>query len=97
MICGNDLLAIGAIAECHARGLDVPGDVSVTGFDDMEIAAMLTPGLTTMHFPTQELGELAAQQILRAITGEPVAPRQELPVRLVVRGTTAPPRREAES
>lgn len=92
VICGNDLLAIGAIAECHARGLDVPRDVSVTGFDDMEIAAMLSPGLTTVHFPVQELGELAAQQILGAIAGEAVAPRLELPVRLVVRGTTAPPR-----
>ncbi|BAU47398.1 LacI family transcriptional regulator [Sulfurifustis variabilis] len=97
VICGNDLLAIGAIAECHARGLGVPEDVSVTGFDDMEIAAMLSPGLTTMHFPTQELGDLAAQQILRAIAGETVPARQELAVRLVVRGTTAPPRRGAES
>jgi LacI family transcriptional regulator len=95
VICGNDLLAIGAIAECHARELAVPEDLSVTGFDDMEIAAMLSPGLTTVHFPSQELGELAAHQILRAIAGEAIPARQELPVRLVVRGTTAPPRATA--
>ena len=46
VICGNDVLAIGAIAECHVQGLAVPEDVSVTGFDDMEIAAMMRPALT---------------------------------------------------
>jgi LacI family transcriptional regulator len=61
----------------------------------MEIASMLQPGLTTMHFPTGEMGELAARHLLQAIAGGPLPPRQELPVRLVVRGTTAPPPRAA--
>ena len=51
VICGNDVLAIGAIAECHVQGLAVPGDVSVTGFDDMEIAAMMRPA-SEMSFTT---------------------------------------------
>lgn len=93
VICGNDVLAIGAIAECAAMGLRVPDEVSVTGFDDMEIAAMLQPGLTTMHFPTGEMGELAARHLLQAIAGGQLPLHQELPVRLVVRGTTAPPPR----
>lgn len=91
VICGNDVLAIGAMAECNVMGLALPGAVSITGFDDMEMSAVVRPGLTTVHFPTRKLGERAAQQVLRAIAGEPVAPREELPVRLVVRGTTAPP------
>lgn len=91
VICGNDVLAIGAMAECNVMGLALPGEVSITGFDDMEMSAIVQPGLTTVHFPTRKLGERAAQQVLRAIAGEPVAPREELPVRLVVRGTTAPP------
>ena len=58
VICGNDVLAIGALAECHAQGLAVPREISVTGFDDLEMAAVVTPALTTVHFPTAELGTL---------------------------------------
>jgi LacI family transcriptional regulator len=93
VICGNDVLAIGAIAECHARGLRVPEDVSITGFDDMEIAALITPSLTTVRFPTAELGSLAAQHLLARLAGKSVPQRRELPVELVVRESTAPPRR----
>jgi LacI family transcriptional regulator len=91
VICGNDVLAIGAMAECNARGIAVPQQISITGFDDMEIASLITPGLTTMHFPTTELGVYAARHLLQKLAGESVAPRFELPVELVVRGTTAPP------
>ncbi len=91
VICGNDVLAIGALAECHARGLAVPQAVSVTGFDDMEIAALVTPALTTVHFPTVELGIYAAQHLLRRLAGETVDLRRELPVELVVRASTGPP------
>lgn len=93
VICGNDVLAIGAVAECHARGLRVPQDVSVTGFDDMEIAAVITPSLTTVRFPTAELGTLAAQHLLARLAGKPVPQRRELAVELVVRESTAPPKR----
>jgi LacI family transcriptional regulator len=91
VICGNDVLAIGALAECHAQGITVPGDISVTGFDDLEMSAVVTPGLTTVHFPTAELGTYAAQQLLARIAGMPFEVRVELPVELVVRGSTAPP------
>lgn len=95
VICGNDVLALGAIAECHARGIQVPGDVSITGFDDMEIAAIVTPRLTTVRFPTAELGSLAAQHLLARLAGRSVPQRRELPVELVVRESTAPPRSRA--
>ena len=91
VVCGNDVLAIGAMAECNARGLAVPQQVSITGFDDMEIAALISPGLTTVHFPTTELGVYAANHLLSRLAGKNVEFRCELPVELVVRGTTAPP------
>jgi LacI family transcriptional regulator len=91
VVCGNDVLAIGALAECHAQGLTVPRDVSVTGFDDLEMAAVVTPALTTVHFPTAELGTFAGQHLLARLAGKPVEQRTELPVELIVRGSTAPP------
>lgn len=91
VICGNDVLAIGALAECHAQGLAVPREISVTGFDDLEMAAVVTPALTTVHFPTAELGSYAAQHLLARLAGKPVEMRTELPVELVVRASTAPP------
>lgn len=93
VICGNDVLAVGVLAECHAIGLAVPQEVSVTGFDDLEIAAVVTPALTTVHFPTIELGTYAAQHLLARLAGRPFEMRTELPVELVVRGSTAPPPR----
>ncbi len=91
VVCGNDVLALGAIAEAQAEGLQVPGDLSVTGFDDMEIASLLSPGLTTVHFPTAELGSRAAAHVLARLADEPVPQQTELPVELVVRESTAPP------
>ena len=93
VICGNDVLAIGAIAECNTLGITVPQEVSVTGFDDMEIASLLSPGLTTVRFPTTELGQLAAAHLLSRLSGKKVAWQHELRVELIVRGTTVPPAR----
>jgi LacI family transcriptional regulator len=93
VMCGNDVLAIGAIAECNTLGIPVPQQVSITGFDDMEIASLLSPGLTTVHFPTLELGQLAAANLLSQLEGARDARQHELPVKLQVRGTTAPPAR----
>lgn len=91
VICGNDVLAIGALAECQSQGIAVPRELSITGFDDLEIAAVVTPALTTVHFPTAELGSYAAQHLLALIAGQPYEMRTELPVELVVRASTAPP------
>jgi LacI family transcriptional regulator len=64
VLCGNDVLAAGAVTQARALGIDVPGDVSVTGFDDIELAAILTPALTTVHVPHREMGRRAAQMLL---------------------------------
>ena len=93
VICGNDVLAFGALFECHALGLSVPGDVSVTGFDDLELAAELSPALTTMHVPSESMGRLAAEHLLHRIDGQPAPGAIRLDVDLIIRASTGPPPR----
>jgi len=92
LICTTDVLAIGAIAEARALGLDVPRDLSIAGFDDLDFASYLDPSLTTVHVPTEEIGRLAADTLIAMIRREPVAMSTELPGRVVQRQSTAPPR-----
>ncbi|OGA47614.1 MAG: hypothetical protein A3F74_23025 [Betaproteobacteria bacterium RIFCSPLOWO2_12_FULL_62_58] len=92
VICGNDVLAIGALAECHAMGVDVPRTVSITGFDDMQMASITIPPLTTVRVPTEKLGQLAADYIVNRVEGAEGTVTPELTVDLVVRGTTGPSR-----
>jgi len=91
VICGNDVLAIGALAEARALGFDVPGDVSVSGFDDLEIASLVEPPLTTVQVPSREIGQMAAAWLLGRLLGTAVQRIQKVPVELVVRRSTAPP------
>lgn len=95
IIGGNDLLAIGAIFEAIATGRDVPGELSIVGLDDLEIASHITPPLTTVHLPTTELGQKMAAYLLARLkgTGDETAQtmRIELPVELVVRRSSGPP------
>jgi LacI family transcriptional regulator len=94
LLCANDRLALGAIRALRARGLDCPGDVSVTGFNDMPLLDLIPPGLTTVRIAQHEVGRAAAQVLLRLMTGRSaeVAPETVLPVELIRRGTVAPPR-----
>jgi LacI family transcriptional regulator len=86
IICANDQTAIGAIRELRAAGKDVPRDISVTGFDDVYLGALLSPTLTTVHQPMRRLGELACSLLLERIA-DPGLPRrvERLPTTLVVR------------
>ncbi len=93
IFCGNDVLAIGAVLEAQHMGIHVPGDVSIVGFDDLPLAEHLSPGLTTVHVPSRRMGISAAQYLLASIAGESPATHNELPTDIMVRGTTAPPRR----
>ncbi|MCB2099833.1 MAG: LacI family DNA-binding transcriptional regulator [Rhodobacterales bacterium] len=90
VVCGNDVQAIGALLECQARGVAVPGQVSIIGFDDLPLTAHLAPALTTMHVPSRDMGRRAAEYLLDRLAGRPAAPALELAVDLVVRGTTGP-------
>lgn len=87
--CVSDSMAIAALDELAERGLDVPGAVSVIGFDDAPIAA--TYGLTTIRQPLTEKGTLAADMLGRLMAGESNVASVRLPTALVVRSTTGPP------
>jgi DNA-binding LacI/PurR family transcriptional regulator len=89
----SDLIAIGAIRELRAHGLQVPGDVSVVGYDDLPVAAYVDPPLTTVHQPTRAVGEAAAGLVLDAVGGGLPAGVHLLPIRLVERTSTAALRR----
>lgn len=85
IVCGIDILAIGCLSEAHARGLSVPRDVSIAGIDNLEMAAHVSPALTTVHIPTAQIGERAAKVILTRLRGEPGPVLEQLPIALVVR------------
>lgn len=94
IICGNDVLAAGAMRGARALGLHVPSDVSVTGFDDIELAQVMSPPLTTMHVPHGEMGKRAAQMLIALVEGESPQPATELPVTLKLRGSLGVPKSE---
>jgi LacI family transcriptional regulator len=90
----NDAIAIGTMRAAHERGVRVPEDLSVIGYDDIAYAQMVGPMLTTVRQPLGELGRTAVNLLLRLLELPASEPRQiELSTRLVVRETTAPPRR----
>lgn len=91
VICGNDVLAQGALFECQARGIAVPDDLSITGFDDLKISAQLVPPLTTVRVPSAEMGERAADFLVDSRGGQSHLQHVEVETSLVLRGTTAPP------
>jgi LacI family transcriptional regulator len=93
-ICAaSDVLALGAIRRLAELGIRVPEDVSVAGFDDIPIAAMTAPSLSTVRLPLRELGRLGFEYAARVRAGGSEAP-QSLPTEVVLRGSTAAPSAE---
>jgi len=90
---GNDKMAVGAIYSLTRRGLRVPEDVSVTGFDDISHTAYVNPALTTVHVPLYEVGALACERLIERIRGRTDQVSDVLPTHLVVRDSTALARR----
>lgn len=90
VLCGNDVLAAGALLAARRMGLDVPGAVSVTGFDDIELARICAPGLTTVHVPHREMGHHAAQTLLAMVSGAAHPPSLRLPTTIVRRASLGP-------
>jgi LacI family transcriptional regulator len=82
IVCGNDNLALGALMAARESGLEAPGDFSITGFDDLAISSRFSPGLTTMKVDNQQIGILAANELLAVIAGRQaqVQSREILPV-----------------
>jgi LacI family transcriptional regulator len=92
VFCASDLMALGAIRAVAERGLAVPGDVSIVGFDDIQLAGHVQPPLTTLRQDKARLGAEAGRALTRLIAADPAVPEAvTLPVELVVRASTAPP------
>ncbi len=89
----SDELALGVIDGAHELGFDVPGELSVVGFDDAPAAAAATPPLTTVHQPLRRKGLMAARRLLEVQAGRRSTRSRRLPTELVVRASTAPPSR----
>ncbi|OCP02684.1 MULTISPECIES: LacI family DNA-binding transcriptional regulator [unclassified Ensifer] len=94
IFAANDEMAYGAIHALRRLGHDVPGDVSVVGFDDLYLSKAFYPPLTTVSQPRADIGRTAMSLLLNILSGEDIAaPTVVLPTALSVRGSTAPPRR----
>lgn len=89
VLCGNDVLAVGALNMARQMGLKVPDDVSITGFDDIELAQVSTPALTTVHVPHREMGRKAATLLVDQLDGRTGHELIELQTRIVMRETLA--------
>jgi DNA-binding LacI/PurR family transcriptional regulator len=87
--CYNDMTALGAMRAIDARGLRVPEDVSVTGFDDLFFAANLQPPLTTVRQPMRRMGEMAMEVLFKLMSGEESVAQIKVEAELIVRGSTA--------
>ncbi|MGW5609188.1 LacI family DNA-binding transcriptional regulator [Streptomyces sp. NPDC003753] len=91
LVCDDDKLAAGAYKAARRLGLRIPDDLSVTGLDDLALATAIDPELTTVRLDAELFGERGMQALLAVLEGR--APEQrDIPVELVVRGSTAPPR-----
>ncbi|WP_395104438.1 LacI family DNA-binding transcriptional regulator [Actinomadura sp. SCN-SB] len=89
LVCDDDLIAAGAIKAALARGLEIPRDLSVTGFDDVQLAMAVEPELTTVRLPAGELGARGLTALLEVLDGGRPGSRS-LPVELITRRSTGP-------
>lgn len=85
IVCGNDLIAIGALRALRCHGLKVPEDVRVVGIDDIYIARYLEPALTTVYQPAYEMGQAAARMLIDCLVKGTPLYSQELPFELRIR------------
>jgi LacI family transcriptional regulator len=93
VLCYDDKLALALLDGLRTRGLHVPRDVAIVGYDDIPFAALSNPRLTTVATPTKTIGRLAAETLLAAIASRALPPPVVLPVDLVVRESSVPPSR----
>jgi DNA-binding LacI/PurR family transcriptional regulator len=92
LLCANDLMAIGALEYCRSAGIRVPEDLSIVGFDDVPIASLLTPALTTVRQPAREMGYAAAKLLFDRLAGAADAPPPEVfPATVQIRDSVLPP------
>lgn len=85
ILCGNDVLAVGAVRQAEDMGLHVPDDISITGFDDIELARIVQPGLTTIHVPHRDMGRKAAAELIEMIENSSPGQSIRLDTKIVMR------------
>ena len=90
VLCGNDVLAAGALRRALGMGMAVPGDVSITGFDDIELAGIVAPALTTVHVPHRDMGLKAAAKLVELVEGNDIEPSSPLDTTLRIRESLGP-------
>lgn len=88
IFASSDLIAAQVIQTCKILCLDIPSQIKLVGFDDVSLASLTTPGITTIHQHIDEMAELAVDFLLKASRGETIPQKTVLPVKLVERGTT---------
>ena len=92
IFASNDDMAAGVLAAAHEIGIDVPGELSVAGFDDTPLASQVWPALTTVHQPVYDIAARATEIVIAALRGEtPDQAQPILPTRLIIRQSTAAP------
>lgn len=96
VFCYNDMSALGALRVIRARGLSVPADISLIGFDDLFIASYTDPMLTTIRQPKQQMGRMAMEILLKLFAGSLPTTNIQVQGELIVRESTAPPKQHRE-
>jgi DNA-binding LacI/PurR family transcriptional regulator len=96
VFCYNDMTAIGALKAIRAKGLKVPEDISLVGFDDLPMTLYMDPPLTTVRQPKHEMGRMAMQVLLKLIAGSEADQNVRVAGELIVRESTAPPKEKTE-
>lgn len=87
----NDNIAVGAYRAIHELGLDIPDDVAVASFNDISVAQFLNPPLSTIHLPSEEIGETAVELLLERVAGRELVKRITLASQVIWRGSTRAP------
>ncbi len=95
VFCYNDMSALGAIRQSRTRGLRIPADLSVVGFDDLYISEYLDPPLTTVRQPMRQMGRMAMETLLQIFSGADSGHDLKVPGELIVRQSSAPPKESA--
>ncbi len=93
VICGNDVLAAGAMMAARDKGIRVPEDLSIIGFDDIGVASVVSPPLTTVRVPQLDMGRAAAKTLLSLIFNDAQVHSQCFPTKLIMRRSLGPARR----
>lgn len=91
VMCGNDVLAVGAIQAAGEMGIRVPHEISITGFDDIELATIISPSITTVHVPHRRMGTIAAEILLNQARNEGSTRQVSLETQIITRESLKAP------